>query len=447
MRSLVSFLSQSLFCRCTSLWLSYNIRLADEFPGISAGALLLLSGEILGASGLVSSTILYPQKALTDPSVTWKLVFLSSFLVFSNTVLVQYFAADPRTGEDEHLTMVSNTGYLLGGALVGFGTRLGNGCTTGHGICGMARLSKRSFVNVAAFMASALITANLLAPDNAAMTERTAFLRTDQAPQLQNAQLGKTFTMPVVMATMIALYNLRQATESLEKREESSVRQPIMDIATAASKIKDNCDENETTEEKKEEDISVKKTETPQEETNEIEVSRKFSAKKRIPNRRERIIIQDATGKLLPAIFAGSLFALGLAWSGMVIPSKILGFLNLYLTQHGTWDPTLLTVMAGGSIFSWIAYQFVEGFGVIPNRYSMSAPRGSSSFCNIPKNTTIDANLVLGGILFGVGWGISGLCPGPAIFLASIGTQPVIQYWWPTFIGGAFLAQKVKEML
>lgn len=266
-------------------------------------------------------------------------------------------------------------------------------------------------------MVSALITANLLAPDNHALAEMTAFLRADEAPQLQNAQLGKTVTMPLVIATMYALYNLRKATESLEKQEQAAVQ------------------EVEKEEEEKKAD-----------DKDEIEVSRKFSAKKRIPNRRERVIIQDATGKLLPAIFAGSLFALGLALSGMVTPSKILGFLNLHLVQHGTWDPTLLAVMGGGSLFSWIAYQFVDGYGIIPNKYSMSAPRGSSSFCNIPKNTTIDAELVVGGAIFGVGWGIAGLCPGPAMFLAATGTAPIIQYWWPTFIGGAFLAQKVKEM-
>lgn len=393
--------------------------------GISAGALLLLSGEILGCSGLVSSTILYPKKSLTDPSVTWKLVFIATFLVFSNTILGQYFAADPRMGNDEHLMLVSTAGYLIGGAFVGFGTRLGNGCTTGHGICGLARLSKRSLVAVMAFMLSALITANLVAPDSSMFAEMTAFLRTDVAPELQNATLGKTVTMPLVMATMIALYNLRKATESLETTEED-LKKPLVDTATEAEE---------------------KKEETPKEgDKNEIEVSKKFNSKKRIPNRQERIIIQDGTGKLLPAIFAGSLFALGLALSGMVIPSKILGFLNLYLVGHGTWDPTLLTVMGGGSIFSWVAYQFVDGYGIIPNKYSISAPRGSSSFCNIPTNTKIDTNLVVGGAMFGIGWGVAGLCPGPALFLAATGTQPIIQYWWPMFIGGAFLAQKVKEM-
>ncbi|CAJ1965325.1 unnamed protein product [Cylindrotheca closterium] len=401
--------------------------------GLSAGALLLLSGEILGASGLVSSTILYPQKALSDPSITWKLVFISSFLVFSNSVLGQYFASDPRMEQDEHLMVVSTAGYLLGGALVGFGTRLGNGCTTGHGICGLARMSKRSLVAVIAFMLSALITANLVAPDNSMFSEMTSFLRTNEAPQLENAVLGKTVTMPVVMATMIALYNLRKATESLEEKEEKAVVDNTTTSTTTTT--------TSAAEEKKEED--TKSTEKPKD---EIEVSRKFDSKKRIPGRRERVIIQDATGKLLPAIFAGSLFALGLALSGMVVPSKILGFLNLYLAQQGTWDPTLLMVMGGGSIFSWIAYQFVDGFGVIPNKYSISAPRGSSSFCNIPTNTKIDANLVIGGSVFGIGWGIAGLCPGPAMFLAATGTQPIIQYWWPMFIGGAFVAQKVKEM-
>jgi uncharacterized membrane protein YedE/YeeE len=85
--------------------------------------------------------------------MTWKLVFLSTFLMLSNTVIGAYFTNDERLGNDPSIPVISVYGYLLGGAFVGFGTRLGNGCTTGHGLCGLARLSKRSIVVVLTFMA------------------------------------------------------------------------------------------------------------------------------------------------------------------------------------------------------------------------------------------------------------------------------------------------------
>ena len=176
--------------------------------GLSAATLLLLSGDILGASGLVSSTFLSPRQALSDPSMTWKLVFLSTFLLISNTVLGAYFTDDQRLGKDAGLPVVSTYGYLLGGAFVGFGTKLGNGCTTGHGICGMARLSKRSFVAVTTFMLAAVAAANLTAPENKVFSNGTRFLRTDKVPELFNRWLGFGITCFFLIPTVIALNNL-----------------------------------------------------------------------------------------------------------------------------------------------------------------------------------------------------------------------------------------------
>lgn len=96
--------------------------------------LLLFSGEILGSSGIASSIVLEPKKHMNTPMLAWKLVFWSTFLLFSNTCLAKYFTDDERLGVDPSIPVVSHWGYLLGGLFVGFGTRLSNGCTTGHGI-------------------------------------------------------------------------------------------------------------------------------------------------------------------------------------------------------------------------------------------------------------------------------------------------------------------------
>jgi uncharacterized protein len=103
----------------------------------------------------------------------------------------------------------------------------------------------------------------------------------------------------------------------------------------------------------------------------------------------------------LSSILAGLLFGAGLTISGMVNPMKVLNFLDLF----GTHDFTLIFVMGGGLSTALIGYQllFKRGRPIFATRF------------DIPDATVIDAQLIGGAVLFGVGWGISGICPGPAI--------------------------------
>ncbi|RYF97683.1 MAG: YeeE/YedE family protein [Caulobacteraceae bacterium] len=103
----------------------------------------------------------------------------------------------------------------------------------------------------------------------------------------------------------------------------------------------------------------------------------------------------------LIALFAGTLFGAGLALSGMADPRRVQGFLDLL----GPWDPTLAFVMAGALMPMAIAW-------VVQKR--LEKPFADAHF-NLPGTTMLDARLMLGAILFGVGWGIAGLCPGPAV--------------------------------
>lgn len=101
------------------------------------------------------------------------------------------------------------------------------------------------------------------------------------------------------------------------------------------------------------------------------------------------------------AFLMGVLFALGLGVSGMTQPQKVMGFLDL----TGDWDPALAFVMGGALIVNGMAWRFLKG-------------RGHSLFAgafSLPQKTRIDGRLLLGAGLFGVGWGIGGLCPGPAL--------------------------------
>lgn len=96
----------------------------------------------------------------------------------------------------------------------------------------------------------------------------------------------------------------------------------------------------------------------------------------------------------------GLLFGLGLVISGMSDPAKVLNFLDL----AGSWDPSLLFVMAGAAGTTFLGYRLV---------WRRKAPLLTQSF-DLPTRTRIDRPLVLGAVLFGIGWGLSGFCPGPA---------------------------------
>jgi uncharacterized membrane protein YedE/YeeE len=103
--------------------------------GGSAGVLLLFNGEIMGASGILSNTLIRPWQAIQNPNNHWRYVYLASFALtvnlFLNYLAPPEFLADPRSEQSDDVPIPSTIGYLLGGLLVGIGTRLGNGCTTG----------------------------------------------------------------------------------------------------------------------------------------------------------------------------------------------------------------------------------------------------------------------------------------------------------------------------
>lgn len=157
----------------------------------------------------------------------------------------------------------------------------------------------------------------------------------------------------------------------------------------------------------------------------------------------------DCRTKLPAAAVAGVLFAAGLYISRMTFPTVVLGFLNLGLLEKGgeNWDPTLMFVMGGGATVSFLSYQFVEGHNVLRIFNPISKPLALSEGSNfsVPTNTVIDKDLVIGALLFGAGWGICGLCPGPALFLASIGVSWVLVCYWPAFFFGSYLASLVKS--
>jgi uncharacterized protein len=114
------------------------------------------------------------------------------------------------------------------------------------------------------------------------------------------------------------------------------------------------------------------------------------------------------------ALFAGTLFGVGLAVSGMINPAKVVGFLDV----AGGWDPTLAFVMGGALLVT------IPAFRVILNR---PRPVLADGF-DLPTKSTLDARLLGGAALFGVGWGLSGFCPGPAVAAVTTGLAPVFAF-------------------
>ncbi|APE30119.1 hypothetical protein BOX17_03620 [Halomonas aestuarii] len=132
--------------------------------------------------------------------------------------------------------------------------------------------------------------------------------------------------------------------------------------------------------------------------------------------------------KTLMGYVAGLIFGLGLAVSGMTDPARVIGFLDL----AGAWDPTLMFVLGGAVVTNFIGYRLVLRR---PN------PLFGEHF-QLPTRTDLDARLIGGAALFGIGWGLSGYCPGPAF--ASIGglSGPLLAML-VTMVIGWFLARAI----
>jgi hypothetical protein len=107
------------------------------------------------------------------------------------------------------------------------------------------------------------------------------------------------------------------------------------------------------------------------------------------------------------ALLAGIVFGLGLAVSQMINPAKVVGFLDIF----GRWDPSLLLVMAGAVVVTFV------GFRVIQSR---PAPLFGARF-DLPTRRDLDSRLIGGAAIFGIGWGLTGFCPGPAIASLAFG--------------------------
>ncbi len=132
----------------------------------------------------------------------------------------------------------------------------------------------------------------------------------------------------------------------------------------------------------------------------------------------------------LAALASGALFGTGLAMSGMTDPRRVLGFLDLF----GDFDPTLMFVLGGAVATTMLLFRFVlrRGSPVLAATFHLSTLKG------------VDRRLLGGAAIFGIGWGIAGYCPGPA--LAGLGVGSIEALWFvPALLAGLLLHRLVNR--
>jgi uncharacterized protein len=115
---------------------------------------------------------------------------------------------------------------------------------------------------------------------------------------------------------------------------------------------------------------------------------------------------------LLVQFLIGLLFGTGLVVAGMSDPAKVQNFLDLAAIPSGGWDPSLAFVMGVGTLVTYLGYRFV---------LKQKQPLFDTQF-HLPKKTALDADIMVGPAIFGIGWGLGGFCPGPAFTALGTGS-------------------------
>ena len=280
---------------------------------------------------------------------------------------------------------------VAGGALVGYGTSLGSGCTSGHGVCGLARASKRSAAAVASFMASAFVTATTV---DAFPALRRVF-RSDK--WMLNSALHPPGADANAATSQAVDHEMHSAEVALSSSELLTGEVDALSALVAAQ------------------DVSALAAQLPffPAAVTVGTLGALFWIKSAVE--KASIPSEDRQSALAAAQGSGLLFAGGLAVSGMSNPTKVLSFVTLPSGMEGAvtaWDPSLPWVMAGAIC---MAFPF---FQLVPRRLALPA---MADCWRLPTKTDIDSPLVRGSLLFGAGWGLAGLCPGPGVMLATTG--------------------------
>lgn len=289
---------------------------------------LYLKGRITGNSG-----VLYAIWSRDEGSNIWRIGFILGLLCSGSIVRVS--SIDKVTFFDDQTSFnkdFSIGAIIISGILVGFGTKLSNGCTSGHGVCGIPRLNWRSYAAVGVFLSSAIGIATLR--HHVPFLEGNSFFEKWGKTLYENSEI-----------TRDAIYF-------------SSLG--IVLLASFAFLVFYFVSEYDK------------------------EKSRDFS--------------DSATGLLV-----GILFGAGLSISGMTKRTRVINFLAI----SKDWDASLLFVLGVSVSVNFITFYFILK--------REDNPIFSDTPCKVKPSSDINFNFLFGSCMFGVGWGISGLCPGPVM--------------------------------
>jgi len=302
--------------------------------GLSLGLLvvgqLVIAGKVLGISGAIKGIV-------EGDRAPWRVLFVTG-LVLGGLVLKMYLYPDVFGAGVASLPLAR---IATAGVLVGMGTSLGNGCTSGHGICGNARLSARSFISTITFMLFGALAASIL---GTAQAEGVApGLVVPEMPDEYIINLGKS----VMLACIGFIGSVAALAHVFQKQGES---------AKDAEEAK-------------------------------------------------RAVDRGFWLQNVAELGIGFLFALGLGVSGMTQPARVSGFLSIL---SGTFDPSLIFVMGGALLVAMPGYQIVLRSNILRHPLTCEA-------FSLPTSKEINLQLIGGSALFGAGWGLAGLCPGPGL--------------------------------
>ncbi|GAA5957604.1 hypothetical protein JCM8115_001375 [Rhodotorula mucilaginosa] len=324
----------------------------------STSTLLATQGRILGCSGVSHATVaglLLPESPTNDRKQAWKWATTAGLVVGGMVLRVVRPQLETWIGASifDAPIAIQQLGWvriLAAGFLVGAGTKLANGCTSGHMLIGLARKSKRSLVAVLTFFTSALLTSTVLFP-----------------------------------SPLLSLYSAA-----------SKLPFPLPDTYDAAPPI-----------------VALL-----------ILVAPVLSS---LPSVSYSLPLPAHLKPVVQSFFLGLTFTIGLALAGMTRPTKVLSFFflpGLAPAPAPAWDPSLAMVALGGLVPNFFVWNKVLA------RWKRPIENDKWE-CPPVATGRIDAKLVLGSAMFGIGWGLMGICPGPMLALLGAG---------PAIAGSAFFA-------
>jgi len=347
--------------------------------GIASIAKLALTGRVLGVSESFKRPLTGDVRG-SDAAFLAGLLFAGAM----HTAISGGVAAMP------HEPMVPLAQVALAGFLVGVGSSLGNGCTSGHGICGNARLSPRSMAYTCVFMLFGFGAATLAGTNAALGIAEASALRNVAYPAAASVAHWAALAAAAV-AAFAALGFLASGS-----RGSSTARTLAGKTGNAGL-----------------EPLLVSESDSVGATTNAQNVQQ------RLPSARQKKL------DVVSDFVIGAIFGAGLVVSGMIHPAKVSGFLS---ATSAAWDPSLALVMGGALALC------VPGFALV--RKTVKSPACAADF-STPTATRMDAKLAVGGMCFGIGWGIGGICPGPAVVALASGVNPLpVAAWLAAMVAG-----------